>query len=99
MNKFDYFDNPDIISAINTHMKHIKNADDRSDCRQEIYTNLYAFMPLDTDEAIKLVDSTAMKFRRSYIDPHKAEYEIPKYDVIDLGDGNYQRKAHFGSAD
>jgi len=99
MNKFDYFTNPDIISAINTHMKHIKNAEDREDCRQEIYTNLYAFMPFDTEDAIRLVDKSAMKFRRVYIDHHKNEYEIQKYDRIDLGDGNSMKRAHFGTAD
>lgn len=99
MNNFDYYTNPDILSAINTHMRHIKNADDREDCRQEIFANLYDFMPLDTDDAIRLVDKIAMRFRRSYIDPHKGEYEVKEYDRISLGDGNYQRKSHIGSAD
>jgi len=99
MNNFDYYTNPDILSAINTHMRHIKNVDDREDCRQEIFANLYDFMPLDQDEAIRLVDKIAMRFRRSYIDEHIGECEIKPYDSVDLGDGNYQRKAHTGSAD
>ena len=65
MNALDYYNNPEIISAIRLHETKIKNREDREDCRQEIFTELYDFMPLDTDEAIKIVDRVGIKFRRN----------------------------------
>ena len=97
--KLDYYKNENILKAISVHMKHIKCHEDREDCKQEIWANLYAFMPLDEDEAIRLVDSSAMRFRRHYVDVSKNQYEILENDRHTLGDGNYQSVAYMGSAD
>jgi hypothetical protein len=97
--KLNYYENNVIRRAINLHMKHIKNTQDKQDCEQEVWANLYAFMPLDEEEAIKIVDSSAMRFRRNYIDKNKSEYEFIENDSYNLGDGCYQRKAHMSPAD
>jgi hypothetical protein len=96
VNQFDYFNNPSINSAIGVHMRHIKNREDQADCRQEIYANLYDFMPLDTDEAITLIDRVAMKFRRNSINKHSGQYEYEDWDAVP---GGYKRKAHMSPAD
>jgi hypothetical protein len=97
--KLNYYENGTIRRAINTHMRHIRCHEDRQDCEQEIWENLYAFMPLDEDEAVRIIDRAAMRFRRSYINPAKSEYEFIDNDAYYLGDGNYQKKAHRSPAD
>ncbi|MBA4274069.1 MAG: hypothetical protein C0436_00285 [Alphaproteobacteria bacterium] len=97
--KLNYYENETIRRAINTHMRHIRCLEDRQDCEQEIWANLYAFMPLDEDEAVKIIDRSAMRFRRNYINPTRGQYEARDNDAYDLGDGNYQRIAHRSPAD
>jgi hypothetical protein len=97
--KLNYYENQNIRRAINVHMRHIRNIDDKADCEQEIWSNLYAFMPLDESEAIKLVDRSAMKFRRNYIDKNAGQFESGDTDYNSLGDGCYERKAHRSPAD
>jgi hypothetical protein len=63
INIFDYYKNPQIMSAIGTATKYISNSHDREDCRQEIFSELYSVMPMDTDDAIRLVDRVASKFK------------------------------------
>ena len=46
-------------------MGRIKNREDREDCQQEIWAELYDFMPLDVDEAKKIIKRVAMKFERA----------------------------------
>lgn len=75
MTSLDYYENPRIRSAISIHESHIHNREDREDCRQEIFAELYDFMPLDEDEAIRLVDKVAMRFRRGAI--KISENEVP----------------------
>lgn len=100
MNALDYYNNPEILRAINFQIKFIKNKCDVEDCRQEIWSNLYDFMPLNTDDAVKLVNTVGVRFRRA---ANKEYVETAPYkDGIDfdiLGDGNYQRKAHISPAD
>lgn len=64
MNALDYYLNPDIIKAINGHLAHIHNSEDREDCRQDIFAELYDFCPLDTAEAVTIVNRIGMRFRR-----------------------------------
>jgi hypothetical protein len=62
-NMLDYYKNPTILAAINTNIRHIKNRHDREDCKQEIFAELYDFMPLNEEEAIRLINRTASKFK------------------------------------
>jgi hypothetical protein len=64
---FDYYKNPRILSAIEKNVCRIKNYHDREDCRQEIFTELYSFMPFDENESIRLVNKVARKFQRADI--------------------------------
>jgi hypothetical protein len=64
VNTFDYYQNPEILSAIKTNVRHIKNSHDREDCSQEIFAELYSMMPLDTEDAISVVNKVAAKFKR-----------------------------------
>jgi hypothetical protein len=63
INALDYYNNPKILKAINVNLRHIKNGFDREDCQQEIFAELYDFMPLDEEEAIRLVDRVAYRFK------------------------------------
>jgi hypothetical protein len=76
LNAFDYYDNPEILSAIKLHESRIKCREDREDCRQEIYAELYDFMPLDISEAVKIIDRVGIKFRRGRqsISDHEISY-------------------------
>jgi hypothetical protein len=65
LNALDYYNNPEITSYIGQVMAHIKNKEDREDCRQEIFAELYDFMPLDVAESRLLIKRIAMKFARS----------------------------------
>lgn len=65
MNAFDYFTNPEISRRISLVTGKIPTAHDREDCAQEIYAEMYDFMPLDTEEAIRLVDRIAKRFKRA----------------------------------
>jgi hypothetical protein len=99
LSKYDYYTNPQVLSAIGLHLRHIKNDSDREDFRQEIFANLYDFMPIETNETIRLIDKVAMRFRREYIDQNKGDCEHKGDAYIYLGDGNYQKKAHMGASD
>lgn len=63
INKLDYYQNPAILAAMRTNTRHIKNTFDREDCNQEIFAELYDFMPLDDDEAIRIVNRVASRFK------------------------------------
>ena len=100
MNNFDYYKNPIILDAINDELRHIKGSQDREDCNQEIFAELYDFMPLDDDEAKKIVKRVGHKFYyKIKQDYQKTAPYVDWKDWDDLGDGNYQRKSHIGSAD
>ena len=64
MNALDYYNNPIIRSNIEKQTRGIKNSHDAEDCRQEIFAELYDFMPLDEDESIRLIERVGRKFRR-----------------------------------
>lgn len=73
MNQLDYYQNPEILSAIGQNMRFVKNREDREDLQQELWAVLYDFMPPSTEDAIKLIDRTAAKFK--YRVKKIAEYE------------------------
>ena len=99
-NTFDYYQNTEILKAISFQIKYIRGQADREDCRQEIFAELYDFMPLDDDEAIKIVNKVGCKYRRHAKKNYAGTGEYYDYnDWESLGDGNYMRKAHYGSAD
>jgi hypothetical protein len=64
-NVLDYYTNPDILTYMKKAMFRIKNSEDREDCHQEIFAELYDFMPLDTEGAQSIIKRVAMKFERS----------------------------------
>jgi hypothetical protein len=97
-NTFDYYQNEKILSVIAYEVNRIRGSYDKEDCRQEIFAELYDFMPLDDEEAVKIVMKVGRKYRRNA----KKNYAMTTAfddDWIPLGDGNYQRKSHLGSAD
>jgi hypothetical protein len=65
LNTLDYYNNPKIVSQIDKQIISIKNYQDKEDCRQEIFAELYDFMPLDEEEAIRLIERVGRKFRRN----------------------------------
>lgn len=67
----DYYNNQEILRYIRSTMSHIKSREEREDCNQEIFAELYDFMPLDMDEAKRIIKRVSMKFERS----EKARYE------------------------
>jgi hypothetical protein len=99
-NIFDYYKNPIILSEIHKELNRIKNGDDREDCKQEIYAELYDFMPMDDEDAIRIVRRIGRRFRREAGHHYATTAEYRDWnDWENLGNGNYMRKAHYGSAD
>jgi hypothetical protein len=64
MNALDYYNNPVITSSMKRELSYIKNREDREDCSQEIYAEIYTLMPMDNEEAIRLVKRVSEKFKR-----------------------------------
>lgn len=64
MNALDYFQNKDILDYMSSAMRHIRNSEDREDCRQEMFAELYDFMPLDLEESKRIIKRVAMRFER-----------------------------------
>jgi hypothetical protein len=62
-------------------MMRIKNREDREDCNQEIFAELYDFMPLDVDEAKKIIKRVSMKFERSA--KNRYENEVSINEILD----------------
>ena len=63
MNIFDYYQNPRILSAINRSLYYIRTSHDKEDCRQEIFAELYDFMPITEEDAVRIVNRIASRFR------------------------------------
>jgi hypothetical protein len=99
-NKLDYYKNPDILKAISFQTKRIRHAIDAEDCQQEIFAELYDYMPLETEEAIRIVNRVGAKFRRNTNEFNKsAEGEYDDSIRISFGDGNYQVRSHMSPGD
>jgi hypothetical protein len=73
VNAFDYYQNPKITNSINGLTKRIISLQDREDCQQEIWAELYDFMPLDDEGAIKIIERVAKKFKRNRHDIYENE--------------------------
>ena len=65
MNLFDYYHNPKITARINALTYRIASNEDREDCRQEIWAELYDFMPMTDDDAIRLIEKVAKRYKRN----------------------------------
>jgi len=65
LNAFDYYNNPEITSYIKSEIGYITNREDREDCQQEIFAELYCFMPLDVTDSRRLIRRVCKKFKRS----------------------------------
>mgnify|MGYP006991940830 CR=1 FL=1 len=76
MNGFDYYNNINIVSAIDKHCKYIHNHLDREDFRQEVFAELYDFMPGSESDSIKLVNKIASRFRKETNKIHNNEMSI-----------------------
>ena len=65
MNAFDYYKNPTVTKTIDRFLRYIKNQSDRDDFAQEVYAELYDFMPPTDEDSIRLINKVADKFQRS----------------------------------
>jgi hypothetical protein len=65
LNNFDYYKNPILINAIEKHSSYIHAHCDKEDFRQEVYAELYDFMPIDDEESIRLINKIAFRFRKA----------------------------------
>jgi len=63
LNALDYYNNPEITSYIKSEIGYITNREDREDCQQEIFAELYDFMPLDVADSRRLVKRVCEKFK------------------------------------
>jgi hypothetical protein len=64
VNALDYYNNPILTAYIKSELRHITNNEDREDCQQEIFAELYDFMPLDENDAKRLIKRVCVKFER-----------------------------------
>jgi hypothetical protein len=74
MNALDYYSNPEITKYIELEVSYIQSREDREDCQQEIWAELYDFMPLDIADSKKLIKRVAEKFKNG-------RSRIYKYEV------------------
>jgi hypothetical protein len=65
MNALDYYSNPEIVKYIESEVSYIKSYEDREDCQQEIWAELYDFMPLNVLESKRLIKRVAEKFKNT----------------------------------
>ena len=92
MNALDYYNNPDIRRAMALETSYIRNKCDIEDCEQEIFAELYDFMPLDTTEAIRIVHRIAKRFKRRNLKIAKSEIASDS-EEINMPNGNYMVRA------
>jgi hypothetical protein len=92
MNALDYYNNPDIRRAMALETRHIKNKCDIEDCEQEIFAELYDFMPLDPADAIRIVCRVAKKFKRNNLKIAKNEIARDSQEINE-GNGNYMMRS------
>jgi hypothetical protein len=97
-NIFDYYKNPEIIEAISKETMRIKGSFDKEECKQEIFSELYDFMPMDIEEAKRLIFKIGKRYRRKLGYNYKSTSPFSD-DWIPLGDGCYERKCHMHPAD
>jgi hypothetical protein len=98
-NTFDYYKNQSILVAIEQETSRIKGSFDKQECQQEIFAELYDFMPLDDEEAIKIVNKVGRKYRRDAKKNYAGTAEYRDYNDWFPISGGYQRKAHMSPAD
>jgi hypothetical protein len=96
-NTFDYYKNPIILTAIKYETDRIRGQFDKEECKQEIFAELYDFMPLDDEEALKLVYRVGRRYRRS-IKEHYCSTGPHNDDWFPVANG-WQRKCHTSPAD
>jgi hypothetical protein len=65
LNAFDYYQNETITSRISLLTSKIQSREDKEDCQQEIWAELYDFMPITTDEALTIIERVAKKYKRT----------------------------------
>lgn len=82
MNVLDYYINPEILAYIKSFASRIRNAEDREDCHQEIFAELYDYMPLDTDEAKQIIKRVAVRFERSAASLAENEISLDDAGII-----------------
>lgn len=77
MNAFDYYLNPQLINAIDKHNTYIRNGCDKEDFKQEVFAELYDYMPINNEEAIRIINKVAFRFRKaiSIIDANDSDIE------------------------
>lgn len=64
MSALDYYQDPQLVAYMGRELSYITNREDREDCQQEIFAELYNWMPLDILEAKRLVKRVCEKFKR-----------------------------------
>jgi hypothetical protein len=82
LNSFDYYKNPILIKAIDKHASYLKSHFDKEDFRQEVFAELYDFMPIDDSEAIKLINKVAFRFRKTIKAIYDNEISLSEIEAI-----------------
>lgn len=81
MNALDYYENPEIVSYLSRELRYISNREDREDCQQEVWVELYNFMPLDTVEAKRLIKRVCEKFKRGRLAVYTKECDLEEAGI------------------
>ena len=96
-----YFD-PIVQNTISECIKRIRGGENIEDARQEAYLAIADEQPLTVEDAVIVARKAIERFRyhiRRYEAHEKAYADLDRIDLEPLGDGNYMKIAHFGSAD
>jgi len=76
VNALDYYNNPVITQRISNITRRIRSIENREDCQQEIWAEIYDFMPLDDAEAIRIIERIAKRYKRNSKDVYDNETSI-----------------------
>jgi len=82
MDTFNYYSNPLIISRITQLTKGITVNEDKEDCKQQIWTDLYGLMPLSDKESLKIIERIAKRFKRNRHEIYENEIEYEAAGLV-----------------
>jgi hypothetical protein len=87
----DYISNLEITRLISWQTKRFRNTEDKDDCKQDIYAELYAFSPIDIDEAMTIINRVSRRHLRRVVRISETEIAVrpPTFN-----DGHYMKGCH-----
>ena len=83
MNALDYYTNPEIVTFMKRETAYVCNPQDHAECEQEIFAELYDFMPLDVLGSKRIIKRVCERFKRNVQCIHDHEALMGNVDWIE----------------